>query len=367
MTAVANRIDALLRIVLEKNASDLHLAVGSPPILRVDGELERMRWRTLSEDDFANLLTPITPRRPMDEWKKSGDTDFAYAMGTQARFRVNLFQQEHGSGAVLRMIPPRVLTVEELGLPPQVIAVGRIVRGLVLITGPTGSGKSTTLAALLDRINRTKACHMITIEDPVEFLHQSEKSIVTHRELGFDTPTFSSAVKAAMREDPDVVLVGELRDLETMSMALQAAETGLLVFGTLHTNSASKAIDRLIDGFPSEEQEQVRTVLSEVLKGVVAQVLLRKKGGGRVPAFEVLRGSSALSNMIREGKTALINGHVQVGKSQGMIGMDQSLAEHVVSEQVEFSEALEKALDKDNFKNMVDKRRAARESEQAQR
>ncbi|MCL4810633.1 MAG: PilT/PilU family type 4a pilus ATPase, partial [Thermoanaerobaculia bacterium] len=244
------------------------------------------------------------------------------------------------------------------GLPEPVAAVGRTLRGLVLITGPTGSGKSTTLAALVDRINRTKAYHIVTIEDPVEFVHVSQKSIMSHRELGPDTPTFAAALKAALREDPDAILVGELRDLETMQMALHAAETGLLVFGTLHTNSASKAIDRLIDGFPSEEQEQVRIVLSEVLKAVVAQVLLRKKGGGRIPAFEVLRGSAALANAIREGKTSTIASLIQTGRSQGMVSMDQFLADLVSRDLADAEEAFEKAVDKDYFRSLVEKKRA---------
>ena len=356
--AKAARIDALLRVVLEKKASDLHVACGSPPMIRIDGDLTHLRWRSVREEDFENLLRPISPERVWDEWSRTGDADFAYAMGEKARFRVNLFRQEHGPAAVLRMIPPRVLTVEDLGLPEPVAAVGRTLRGLVLVTGPTGSGKSTTLAALVDRLNRTKAYHIVTIEDPVEFVHFSQKSIVTHRELGPDTPTFSAALKAALREDPDAILVGELRDLETMRMALHAAETGLLVFGTLHTNSAAKAVDRLIDGFPSEEQEQVRVVLSEVLKAVVAQVLLRKKGGGRVPAFEVLRGSAALANAIREGKTSTIASLIQTGRSAGMIGMDQYLAELVVQDLVEPEEALDKAVDKEYFKSLVEKRRS---------
>jgi len=354
----AHRIDALLKVVLEKKASDLHIACGSPPMIRVDGDLTHMRWRTVREEDFENLLHPITPAWVWDEWSRTGDGDFAYAMGDKARFRVNIFRQEHGPGAVLRMIPPRVLTVEDLGLPEPVAAVGRTLRGLVLVTGPTGSGKSTTLAALIDRINRTKAYHIVTIEDPVEFVHVSQKSIMTHRELGPDTPTFTAALKAALREDPDAILVGELRDLETMRMALHAAETGLLVFGTLHTNSASKAIDRLIDGFPSEEQEQVRIVLSEVLKAVVAQLLLRKKGGGRVPAFEVLRGSAALANAIREGKTSTIASLIQTGKQHGMVSMDQYLSDLVVKDLVDSEEAYEKAVDKEYFRSLVEKKRA---------
>lgn len=355
----ANRIDTLLRIMVDKKASDLHLAVGSPPLVRVDGDLQRLKWRSLTEEEYESLIAPIAPEKPLKDWKETGDADFGYSMGKIARFRVNLFRQEHGSGAVLRMIPPKVLTIEELGLPPIVANVARIPRGLVLVTGPTGSGKSTTLAALLDWINRTRASHIVTIEDPVEFIHAPLKSLISHRELGFDTPTFSGALKAALREDPDVVLVGELRDLETMSMALQAAETGLLVFGTLHTNSAAKAVDRLIDSFPAEEQEQTRTVLAEVLKGVVAQVLLKKKGGGRAPAFEVLRGSSALSNSIREGKTNMISTLIQTGRSGGMIGMDQYLADLVAGGTVEPDEALEKALDKEQFKGLVEKRKAA--------
>ena len=354
-----NRIDTLLRIVVDKKASDLHLAVGSPPLVRVDGDLQRLKWRTLTEEEYESLIGPIAPEKPYKDWQDTGDADFAYAMGKIARFRVNLFRQEHGSGAVLRMIPPKVLGIEELGLPAIVASVARVPRGLVLVTGPTGSGKSTTLAALLDWINRTRASHIVTIEDPVEFLHVPQKSLISHRELGFDTPTFAGALKAALREDPDVVLVGELRDLETMTMALQAAETGLLVFATLHTNSAAKAVDRLIDSFPAEEQEQTRTVLAEVLKAVVAQVLLKKKGGGRVPAFEVLRGSSALSNSIREGKTSMITTLIQTGRTSGMIGMDQYLADLVVGAFVEADEALEKALDKEAFKALVEKRKTA--------
>jgi twitching motility protein PilT len=358
-TAV-HRIDMLLRVCVERNASDLHLAVGAHPMMRVDGDVRRLKWRALTEADFENLVVPITPPRILKEFRATGDTDFAYSMGNpvKARFRVNLLRQQHGSGALFRVIPPRVLTLEELGLPHEVSTLTRIQRGLILVTGPTGSGKSTTLAAMLDRVNRARALHIVTIEDPVEFIHTSQKSIITHRELGPDTPDFGSALKAALREDPDVVLVGELRDLETMRMALQAAETGILVFGTLHTNSAVKAIDRLIDGFPGDEQEQVRTVLAEVLKGVVAQLLCKKLHGGRVAAFEVLRGSAALSNAIRDGKIAVISNMIQTGKAQGMMGMDQSLADLVVNDLIGIEEAYEKALDKEQFRGLVQKRKA---------
>ncbi len=355
--AAHRRIDTLLRLVVSKKASDLHLAVGRTPMIRMDGDLEKLKWRVLTEEEFDAFVAPITPPRLYDRWKETGDTDFAYSLGNVARFRVNLFRQELGSGAVLRLVPPRVLTIEDLGLPSLVSSISRVTRGLVLVTGPTGSGKSTTLAAVVDWINRNHARHIVTIEDPVEFIHTPHKSLISHRELGFDTPDFAGALKAALREDPDVVLVGELRDLETMSLALQAAETGLLVFGTLHTNSAAKAIDRLIDSFPAAEQEQARTVLAEVLRAVVAQVLLKRKRGGRVPAFEVLRWSPALANSIREGKTAMITTLIQTGRSAGMVSLDQSLADLVVEDVVAYDEAFEKALEKDGFKALVEKRR----------
>lgn len=357
VTATHRRIDTLLRLVVSKKASDLHLSVGRTPMIRVDGDLEKLKWRVLTEEEFESFIAPVTPPRIYNEWKTTGDTDFAYSLGNVARFRVNLFRQEQGSGAVLRLIPPRVLTIEDLGLPPLVAAIARVPRGLVLLTGPTGSGKTTTLAALTDWINRNHARHIITIEDPVEFIQTPIRSLISHRELGFDTPTFAGALGAALREDPDVVIIGELRDLETMSLALQAAETGLLVFGTLHTNSAAKAVDRLIDSFPAAEQEQARTVLAEVLRAVVAQVLLKQKAGGRLPAFEVLRWSPALANSIREGKTAMISTLIQTGRNAGMVGLDQSLADLVVEDTVTFDEAYQKALDKDGFKALVEKRR----------
>ena len=280
-----NRIDRFLSILPTSNGSDLHLAVGSPPILRLDGELERSRFRALTEGDFENLVRPITPPRLWDAYTETGDADFAYQMGQEGRFRVNLFRQEHGAGAVFRLIPSRIPTCEELGLPGPVAALHAAERGLVLVTGPTGSGKSTTLAAILDRINKRLPYHVVTIEDPIEFVHTNDRSLFTQREIGNDVATFAEGVKAAIREDPDCLLVGEMRDLETMRMALTAAETGLLVFATLHTNSAAKAVDRIIDAFPAAEQEEIRTVLAEVLRAVVAQQLLKKKERGRTPAY----------------------------------------------------------------------------------
>jgi twitching motility protein PilT len=348
-----NRIDRFLSILPKRSASDLHLAVGSPPILRLDGELERIRFRALTEGDYYNLVGPITPARLWTAFEQTGDVDFAYQMGEQARFRVNLFRQERGSAAVFRLIPSKVPTVEELALPASIAALSDAPSGLILVTGPTGSGKSTTLAAILNRVNQELAYHVITIEDPIEFVHPNLRSVFTQREIGPDVANFAEGVKAAIRQDPDCLLVGEMRDLETMRMALTAAETGLLVFATLHTNSAAKAIDRIIDAFPANEQEQIRIVLAENLRAVVAQQLLRKKGKGRIPAFEILLGSTALSNSIREGKTSLINNQIQTGKSRGMISMDQSLGELVRGGVVEPDEALERAIDRETFKALI--------------
>ena len=351
--SLANQIDRFLNVIVKRGGSDLHLAVGSPPVIRIDGELERIRYRNLSEGDFYNMMSAVTPPDLWSRYQQTGDVDFAYQMGREARFRANLLKQEHGSGAVFRLIPSKVPTVEELDLP---VAVGNLAYasgGLVLVTGPTGSGKSTTLASILDRINKKFARHVVTIEDPVEFVYVNERAIFTQREIGSDVPDFATGVKAALREDPDALLIGEMRDLETIRMALSAAETGLLVFATLHTNSAAKAIDRIIDAFPTEEQDQVRVVLSESLKAVIAQQLLKKIGGGRVAAFEVLIGSAALSNSIREGKTSLINTQIQTGRSRGMVSMDQSLQELIKAGTVSHDQALERSLDKDSFKSFL--------------
>jgi twitching motility protein PilT len=348
-----NRVDRFLSILPKRNGSDLHLAVGGPPMLRIDGGLERIRFRALTEGDFYNLLGPITPARLWEAFGREGDVDFAYQMGRTARFRVNLFRQERGSSAVFRLIPSRVPTVEELRLHASIARLADAQGGLVLVTGPTGSGKTTTLAAVLDRINQRLPYHVITIEDPIEFVHTNARSVFTQREVGTDVPGFAEGVKSAIREDPDCLLVGEMRDLETMRMALTAAETGLLVFATLHTNSAAKAVDRIIDAFPADEQEQIRIVLAENLRAVVAQQLLKRAGGGRVAAFEVLLGSTALSNAVREGKTALINNQIQTGKSKGMFSMDQSLGELVRSGVVLPEEALERALDRESFKGLI--------------
>lgn len=348
-----NRIDRFLSILPKRNGSDLHLAVGCPPILRIDGDLERVRFRALTEGDFYNLVGPITPPRLWKVFNETGDVDFAYQMRQEARFRVNLLRQERGSAAVFRLIPSKVPTVDELRLSASIAALYDAPSGLVLVTGPTGSGKTTTLAAITDRINQRLYHHIVTIEDPIEFVHINARSIVTQREIGLDVPSFAEGVKAAIREDPDCLLVGEMRDLETMRMALTAAETGLLVFATLHTNSAAKAVDRIIDAFPANEQEQIRVVLADSLRAVVAQQLLRKKEGGRVAAFEILLSSTALSSAIREGRTSLINNQIQTGRARGMIAMDQSLGELVRNGIVEPQEALEHASDRETFRAMI--------------
>lgn len=345
-----SQIDRFLSILMKRGGSDLHLTVGEPPIIRIDGELERVRYRVIGEGDYYNMLSAITPPDLWSRYQLVGDVDFAYQMGNQARFRTNLFKQERGSAALFRLIPPKVPTVEELNLPTAIADLAAASRGLILVTGPTGSGKSTTLAALLDRINRRHARHVVTIEDPVEFVYSNDKAIFTQREIGQDVPDFASGVKAALREDPDALLIGEMRDVETIRMALTAAETGLLVFATLHTNSASKVVNRIIDAFPNEEQDQVRVVLAESLRAVVAQQLLKKIGGGRIAAFEILLGSSALSNIIREGKTNMIVTQIQTGRNRGMVMMDQSLQELVKSGTVSAQDAFEHAFEKDQFK-----------------
>jgi len=298
----------------------------------------------------------IEPSVPPDTWSRylaDGDLDFAYGIEGRARFRVNLFEQEHGKGAVFRLIPSQIMTLEQLRMPPAVRGLAQLRSGLVLVTGPTGSGKSTTLAALIKEINLRRALHIITIEDPLEFVHHNRRSIVSQREVGTHSATFSSALRAAVREDPDCILVGEMRDLETISMALSAAETGLLVLATLHTNSAAKTIDRVINVYPTERQDGVRGVLAAVTRGVVAQQLLLRKSGGRVAAVEVLLASPALASLIREGKTHQIGGLIAQGRARGMVGMDESLRRLVEEDQVEPRAALEKALAKDEMRKWL--------------
>jgi twitching motility protein PilT len=349
------KIDRFLKLMSDRGASDFHLTVGRPPMLRASGTMESIRYRTISEADFAELLKPVTEERLWNEYLQTGDIDFAYEIPGASRYRVNLFRQQRGGGAVFRVIPTKILTIEQLGLPEQVRRIASIRSGLVLVTGPTGSGKSTTLAAIIDEINETRSLHIITIEDPIEFVHPNKKCLVHQREVGSHAKSFAEALKAAGREDPDVVLVGEMRDLETIGMALSAAERGTLVFGTLHTNNAAKTMDRIISVFPASEQEGVRNVLGETIRGVVAQQLMPKVGGGRVAALEILFASPAIGNMIREGKTSQVTSAIQTGVREGMVDMDTSIRRLFEAGKVTARAAYDKAIDKEQFKDLLEK------------
>jgi len=347
------KIDRFLKLMNDRGASDFHLTVGRPPMLRAAGAMEPIRFRVITEADFTEMLKPVTPVRLWDDYTRSGDIDFSYEIPGVARYRVNLFRQQRGAGAVFRIIPSKIMNVGQLGLPESVRRIANFESGLVLVTGPTGSGKSTTLAAIIDLINETRALHIITIEDPIEFVHPNKKCLVHQREIGTHATSFSEALKAAGREDPDLILVGEMRDVETISMALSAAEKGTLVFGTLHTNNAAKTMDRIISVFPSGEQEGVRNVLGETIRAVVAQQLMPKVGGGRVAALEILFASPAVGNMIREGKTGQITSTIQTGVKEGMIDMDSSIRKLFEEKKISARAAYDKAIDKESFKSLL--------------
>ena len=345
-SADSRRIDRFLRLMIDRGASDLHLSVGRPPLFRLSGEMDPVRYRPLTPEDFEAMMKPISPPNLWQQWVETGDVDFAYQLDPSTRFRVNVFKQERGAGAVFRIIPTRILSIEQLALPPQVARFAKISSGLILVTGPTGSGKSTTLAAIIDLINRSRDLHVVTIEDPIEFTHPNKRCLVHQREIGPHAASFATALRAAVREDPDIILVGEMRDLETIQMALEAAEKGMLVFGTLHTNNAAKTIDRIVNVFPSGEQEGIRQVLGETTRGILAQQLLPKVGGGRIAALEILFGSPQVGNMIREGKTSQITSTIQTGRAVGMVTMDQSIVTHFEGGQITKEAALDKAIDK---------------------
>jgi twitching motility protein PilT len=349
-----NKIDRFLKLMNDRGASDFHLTVGRPPMLRASGSMESIRYRTISETDFNEMMKPVAPPKVWEEFVQSSDVDFAYEIPNVARYRVNLFRQQRGGGAVFRVIPTKIMTIEQLGLPDQLRRIGSIRSGLVLVTGPTGSGKSTTLAAIVDLINETRGLHIITIEDPIEFVHPNKKCLVHQREIGSHAKSFAEALKAAGREDPDVILVGEMRDLETIAMALSAAERGTLVFGTLHTNNAAKTMDRIISVFPASEQEGARNVLGETIRAVVAQQLMPKIGGGRVAAMEILFASPAIGNMIREGKTSQVTSAIQTGVKEGMIDMDGSIRRLYKDGEITARTAYDKAIDKEQFKDLLE-------------
>lgn len=316
----------IAREAVERRASDIHLTVEAPPTLRIDGRLAPLAIPSLKGEDTQAILRELIPAEHVERFRDVGEADFSWSVAGLSRFRVNAYRQRGSVGLALRLIPPRPLGAAELGLPEAVMAMAKRPRGLVLVTGPTGSGKSTTLAALIDQINREQSCHIVTLEDPIEYLHRHEKSIINQRELGADTMSFAAGLRAALRQDPDVIMVGEMRDTETMGIALTAAETGHLVLATLHTGDATGAIDRIIDGFPPNQQEQIRVQLAGALEGVVAQRLLRRRDGtGRVAAMEILLVTGAARNLIREGKTHQLISVVQTGGKFGMQTMDMAL------------------------------------------
>jgi twitching motility protein PilT len=350
-------IEILLRQLVERSASDLHLRVDEPPILRIHGEMQRIEgFPVLENEPLATMLYSIMPDRNKREFRDTNDTDFAHEIQGVARFRCNALRDRKGVAAVFRVIPANVVTVDDLGIAEEVQRLAQLPRGLVLVTGPTGSGKSTTLCSLIDLVNRTRRDHVITIEDPIEFVHQNKGCLITQRQVGVHTSSFKHALRAALREDPDIILVGELRDLETVSIAIETAETGHLVFGTLHTTSAVSTVDRLIDQFPADRQSQIRVMLSESLKGVISQVLCKKVGGGRVAAREVLLSIPAISNLIREGKTIQIPSIMQTSKRLGMIMLNDALIALVDSGEVSPAEAYQKASDKAGMLVMLKQR-----------
>ncbi|MFQ5704000.1 MAG: type IV pilus twitching motility protein PilT [Gemmatimonadales bacterium] len=348
------RIQELLTYLVESDSSDLHLRVGLPPHYRTHGELVAKDGAApLTREDIEEMILSIMPERNKQEFTDTNDTDFAYEMVGLARFRANALRDRMGVAAVFRVIPTEILNADQLGLSAEVQKLCYLTKGLVVVTGPTGSGKSTTLAAMIDLINRTRTDHIITIEDPIEFVHPNKKCIVTQRQVGSHTQSFKRALRAALREDPDIVLIGEMRDLETVAIAIETAETGHLVFGTLHTTTAVSTIDRIIDQFPADRQEQIRVMLSESLKGVIAQVLLKKKGGGRVAAREVLLSIAAVTNLIREGKTFQLPSTIQTNKRLGMISLNDALIQLVDDNIVEPAEAYMKAVDKAGMETLL--------------
>lgn len=349
------KIDAFFNLLLEQKASDLHMSSGNPPMLRINGELHRVDFPPLENDSLKAMLYEIAPEYKIKVFEETGDVDFGYEIPGVSRFRANFFNQKNGIAAVFRQIPSKVLSFEDFEkldapLPPVLKKFCMLHKGLVLVTGPTGSGKSTTLAAMVDYANKNRRDHILTIEDPIEFVHESKGCLVNHREVGVHTKSFSAALRGALREDPDIILVGEMRDLETIELALTAASTGHLVFGTLHTQSAAKTVDRVIDVFPADQQNKIRATLSEALRGVVAQNLFKRiDRKGRVAALEILVFTTAVANLVREGKTHQIPGMIQVGKRIGNQPLDDAILEHLKMKRISPEEAFEKCLDKKKF------------------
>jgi len=348
------KIDAFFKLMNEQGASDLHLVSGQQPSLRVRGDIERVKYKVLDSDNLKSMLYEIAPEEKVKMFEETGDVDFGYEIPGLARYRANFFMQRSGVAAVFREIPSSIMTAEQLGLPPVVSKLAGLPRGLVVVTGPTGSGKSTTLAAIIDVANRTRKDHIITVEDPIEFVHESQGCIVNHREIGSHTKSFTAALRGALREDPDIILVGEMRDLETISLAIEAASTGHLVFGTLHTTSAAKTVDRIIEVFPTGQQSQIRSTLADGIRAVVAQVLFKRiDKRGRCVALEILIATPAARNLIRESKTHMLPGVMQTGKKYGMQLLDDAIMDLYNKKMISGDEAYTKANDKAKFRPLL--------------
>ncbi|MFO7932217.1 MAG: type IV pilus twitching motility protein PilT [Thermodesulfobacteriota bacterium] len=348
------KIDAFFKLMNDQGASDLHLVAGQQPALRIRGEIERVKYKPLDNDDLRSMVYEITPEDKIKVFEETGDIDFGYEIPGLARYRANMFMQRNGVGAVFRQIPTNIMTVEQLGLPSVVSRLATLPRGLVLVTGPTGSGKSTTLAAIIDEANRSRKDHIITIEDPIEFVHESKGCIINQREVGQHTKSFSASLRGALREDPDIILVGEMRDLETISLAIEAASTGHLVFATLHTSSAMKTVDRMIEVFPADQQPQVRSTLSDGIRAVVAQVLFKRVDRkGRCPALEVMIATPAVRNLIRESKTHQLASSMQTGKKYGMQVLDDAIMDLYNKGWISGEDAYAKSNEKSRFRPLL--------------
>ncbi len=348
------KIDAFFKLMHEQGASDLHLVAGQPPALRIRGDIERVKYKILDNNDLRGMLYEISPEDKIKVFEETGDVDFGYEIPGLARYRANFFMQKNGVAAVFREIPSQIMTAEQLALPPVISKLSTLPRGLVVITGPTGSGKSTTLAAIIDQANRARTDHIITIEDPIEFVHQSQGCLVNHREIGVHTKTFTAALRGALREDPDIILVGEMRDLETISLAIEAASTGHLVFSTLHTTSAAKTVDRIVEVFPEGEQAQIRSTLADGIRAIIAQVLFKRiDRKGRCPALEILIATPAVRNLIRESKTHQLSSMMQTGKKYGMQLLDDAIMQLYKKGWISPDDAYSKSNDKAQFRPLL--------------